>query len=59
LTTVLGMIPLLSDPFFGAKDMTIMFGLSFACVVTMNIATVLYAIFFRIHAPTALEAKVR
>jgi multidrug efflux pump subunit AcrB len=58
LTTVLGMIPLLSDPFFGAMAVTIMFGLSFACVVTMIIAPVLYAIFFRIHEPAALEAKV-
>jgi hypothetical protein len=35
VTTVLGMIPLLKDPFFGAMAVCIMFGLSFACVLTM------------------------
>ena len=35
ITTVLGMIPLLKDPFFGAMAVCIMFGLSFACILTM------------------------
>ena len=35
VTTVLGMIPLLQDPFFVAMAATIMFGLAFACVLTM------------------------
>jgi multidrug efflux pump subunit AcrB len=49
VTTVLGMIPLLQDPFFVAMSATIMFGLSFACVLTMIVVPVLYAIFFRVH----------
>ena len=42
VTTVLGMIPLLQDPFFVAMAATIMFGLAFACVLTMILVPVLY-----------------
>src|SRR5262249_55848564 len=49
LTTVLGMIPLLTDPFFGAMAVCIMFGLSFAAVLSLIVTPVLYAIFFNIH----------
>ena len=41
VTTVLGMIPLLQDPFFVAMAATIMFGLAFACVLTMIVVPVL------------------
>jgi multidrug efflux pump subunit AcrB len=50
-TTVLGMIPLLVDPFFGAMAVCIMFGLSFAVVLSLIVTPVMYAIFFNIHAP--------
>jgi multidrug efflux pump subunit AcrB len=43
------MIPLLQDPFFVAMAATIMFGLAFACVLTMIVVPVLYAIFFGVH----------
>jgi multidrug efflux pump subunit AcrB len=52
ITTVLGMIPLLSDPFFSGLAVTVMFGLMFACVLTMFVVPVLYAIFFNIDART-------
>jgi multidrug efflux pump subunit AcrB len=48
LTTVLGMIPLLSDAFFIAMAVVIMFGLSFATVLTLIVVPVLYALFFSI-----------
>jgi multidrug efflux pump subunit AcrB len=48
ITTVLGMIPLLQDAFFAAMAVSLMFGLLFACVLTMIFVPVLYAIFFRI-----------
>jgi multidrug efflux pump subunit AcrB len=51
-TTVLGMIPLLKDPFFGAMAVCIMFGLSFAAVLSLFVTPVLYAMFFNIHEPT-------
>ena len=47
-TTVLGMIPLITDPFFAGMAITIVGGLSFATVLTMVMVPVLYVIFFRI-----------
>lgn len=52
VTTVLGMIPLLQDPFFSAMAVTIMFGLAFACFLTMIFVPVLYAIFFNVYEPS-------
>jgi multidrug efflux pump subunit AcrB len=51
VTTVLGMLPLVGDPFFAAMSVVIIFGLGFAAVLTMIVVPVLYAIFFRIKAP--------
>jgi multidrug efflux pump subunit AcrB len=51
LTTVLGMIPLLADAFFVAMAVTIMFGLTFATVLTLIVVPVLYTLFYRIRAP--------
>jgi multidrug efflux pump subunit AcrB len=48
LTTVLGMIPLVTDPFFSSMAVTIMFGLSFAAVLSLLVTPVLYAIFYGI-----------
>jgi multidrug efflux pump subunit AcrB len=48
LTTVLGMIPMLTDPFFGSMAVCIMFGLSFAAVLSLIVTPVLYAIFYRV-----------
>jgi len=47
-TTVLGMIPLLPDPLYGAMAVAIMSGLSFATVLTLIVVPVLYTMFFRI-----------
>jgi multidrug efflux pump subunit AcrB len=52
-TTVLGMIPLLTDAFFGAMAVCIMFGLSFAAVLSLIVTPLLYAIFFGVHEPAA------
>jgi len=49
ITTVLGMIPLLQDPFFVGMAVALMFGLVFASVLTMILVPVLYAIFFGVH----------
>ncbi len=50
-TTVLGMIPLVSDVFFGALAVTVMGGLTFATLLTLLIVPVLYATFYRIRPP--------
>ena len=56
VTTVLGMIPLLLDPFFAEMAAVIMFGLTFACILTMIIVPVLYAVIFRVRIPETSEA---
>ncbi|GLP95205.1 efflux RND transporter permease subunit [Paraferrimonas sedimenticola] len=45
-TTILGVIPLLSDVFFAYMSITIMFGLGFATALTMLVVPALYLIFF-------------
>jgi len=49
LTTVLGMIPLVPDVFFGAMAVAIMAGLTFATVLTLLVVPVLYAMLFRVR----------
>jgi multidrug efflux pump subunit AcrB len=46
-TTILGMLPLLSDPFFSSMAITIMGGLAFATLLTLFIVPVLYGAFFK------------
>jgi multidrug efflux pump subunit AcrB len=48
LTTILGVAPLLADPFFKSMAVTIMFGLAFATVLTLIVVPLLYAALFRI-----------
>lgn len=52
-TTILGLIPLLSDVFFVNMSITIMAGLGFASILTMIIVPTWYAILFRIKPPSA------
>ena len=49
LTTILGMIPLLSDVFFQPMAVTIMFGLGFATILTLIVVPVLFALFYRVR----------
>jgi multidrug efflux pump subunit AcrB len=51
LTTVLGMLPLVTDPFYSAMAVTIMCGLAFATLLTMVVVPVNYALLFRIRKP--------
>ncbi|UWQ95203.1 efflux RND transporter permease subunit [Rhodobacteraceae bacterium M385] len=46
-TTILGMLPLISDAFFQSMAVTIMGGLAFASVLTMIAAPVFYFLFFK------------
>jgi multidrug efflux pump subunit AcrB len=52
-TTVLGSIPLLTDPFFGAMAVCIIFGLMFAAVLSLVVTPVAYAIFFNVREGAA------
>jgi multidrug efflux pump subunit AcrB len=49
LTTILGVAPLLFDPFFKSMAVTIMFGLAFATALTLVVVPLLYAALFRIQ----------
>ncbi|MEZ8101112.1 efflux RND transporter permease subunit [Vibrio bivalvicida] len=53
VTTILGMIPLVFDAFFGSMAITIMAGLGFATVLTLIVVPVLFTIFYRIKPSTA------
>jgi multidrug efflux pump subunit AcrB len=53
VTTVLGLIPLLTDVFFRGLSVVIMFGLSFAAVLTLVIVPVLYSAFFKVNPDDA------
>ena len=50
-TTVLGMMPLITDPFYSAMAVTVMCGLAFATLLTLVVIPVIYAIFFRVPNP--------
>jgi len=55
LTTVLGVIPLLWDPFFRSLAVVIICGLSFATILTLIVVPALYGIFFRIKSDEVTE----
>ena len=52
-TTVLGVIPLLQDPFWVAMAITIMFGLAFGTILTLTLLPVLYSCFYGIKPTPA------
>lgn len=51
VTTILGMIPLVFDAFFGSMAITIMAGLCFATVLTLIVLPVMFAIMFKVKNP--------
>ncbi|MEI6894979.1 MAG: efflux RND transporter permease subunit [Colwellia sp.] len=51
VTTMLGMVPLLSDVFFSSMAITIIFGLGLASVLTLLVLPVTYTLVFRISYP--------
>ncbi len=50
LTTILGLVPLLMDAFFKAMAVVLIFGLTFATLITLVLVPTLYAILFRISS---------
>lgn len=49
MTTVLGMLPLVTDAFFNGMAVTIIAGLSFATILTLIVIPVFYAIAFNVN----------
>ncbi|MFC1579063.1 efflux RND transporter permease subunit [Pseudomonadota bacterium] len=58
-TTVLGMLPLVIDPFFASQAVTFIFGLSFATVLTLVFVPVLYLSVFRVRVPPDDAGEIR
>lgn len=56
LTTVLGVIPLFGDAFFKSMAVVLVFGLSFATLLTLVVVPALYAALFKINST---ESEVR
>ncbi len=56
LTTVLGVLPLFADAFFKSMAVVIVYGLTFATILTLIIIPVLYAIFFRVGSEEVRHA---
>ncbi len=50
LTTVLGVIPLFFDAFFKSMAVVIVFGLTFATLLTLLVVPILYSIFFKVNS---------
>lgn len=50
LTTAPGVIPLFCDAFFKSMAVVLVFGLTFAPILTLVVAPTLYAVFFRIRS---------
>lgn len=50
-TTILGMLPLVTDAFFSAMAVTIMAGLAFATVLTLLVVPVLYTMLYKVKNP--------
>ena len=51
LTTIVGMIPLLTDPMYSSMAITIMGGLTVGTIITLVLLPLFYAAFFRINKP--------
>ncbi|MYA08553.1 MAG: efflux RND transporter permease subunit [Holophagales bacterium] len=49
LTTILGVIPLFFDAFFRSMAVVLVFGLTFATLLTLVVVPVFYVLFFRIN----------
>ncbi|MDD1779849.1 efflux RND transporter permease subunit [Enterovibrio sp. ZSDZ35] len=58
LTTILGLVPLMFDAFFGSMAITIMAGLGFATVLTLIVVPVMYSIMFNIKPPKEQEVEL-
>ncbi len=56
LTTILGLVPLMFDAFFGSMAITIMAGLGFATILTLIVVPVMYSLLFKIKPPKTVKS---
>ncbi|WP_407333902.1 efflux RND transporter permease subunit [Enterovibrio sp. 27052020O] len=57
LTTILGLVPLMFDAFFGSMAITIMAGLGFATILTLIVVPVMFSLLFGIKPPKTEKVK--
>ncbi|PWD98087.1 efflux RND transporter permease subunit [Marinilabilia rubra] len=57
LTTILGMIPLVSDAMFGSMAVTMMSGLLIGTIITLMMMPVLYALLYQVIHPNSKKAR--
>lgn len=57
VTTVLGVMPLLTDAFFRSLAVVLIYGLSFATVLTLIVIPALYAVFFQVKSDERASAS--
>jgi multidrug efflux pump subunit AcrB len=56
LTTILGMVPLITDAMFGSMAVTMMSGLLVGTIITLMMMPVLYALFYNVIHPLSKKA---
>ena len=56
-TTILGMVPLLTDVMFQSLAITIIFGLLFGTIITLLVVPVMYAVFFKVDIAPIQKAR--
>ena len=57
LTTILGMIPLITDPMFNSTAIVIMFGLLIGSIITLVVVPVLYTVLYRVDVSELKKAN--
>lgn len=53
-TTILGMLPLISDPMYGSLAIVVIGGLTFGTIITLILLPIFYALLFKIKRPQDL-----
>ncbi len=59
LTTILGMIPLLTDPMYASMAVAIIAGLIVGTLITLMLVPLLYSVFFRVKVPTKTDSLTK
>lgn len=59
LTTILGMVPLITDSMFNSTAIVIMFGLAVGSIITLVVVPVLYTVLYRVDGSKLNELKIK
>lgn len=59
VTTIFGMLPLITDPMYASMSVTIMSGLAMGTVITLALLPLLYTVLFKITPPKKQTAEAK